>query len=252
MRASTELIEAALSMGIRHFDTAPSYGAGGSEAVLGKVLAGIDDVTITSKIGIPRPNRTGWSHSASVVYRRYVRPLLSHFPHAKAKLLQIVHSGNVAAASSDTRQPRRLLTRDEVLSGLDETLKQLRRDRIDLYLIHEPDQFELRDAVRELFVEFQVNGRVGAFGLAWGRVGDADLTFGTVAQGRYADNLPAYAKPEQTRIFHGVLRYNQFEPREKGGAGIRIRRVLRAHPDAAVIFSASTPRQIRSIIQQSS
>src|SRR5262249_21242371 len=138
---------------------------------------------------------------------------------------------------------RRRMHREEVLRGLEQSLKRLRRDRTDLYLIHEPDQFELGDDLRELFLDFQRSGVVGAFGLAWDRVADSRTEFGTVNQGRYDVGLPSHGASGETRIFHGVLRYRHRSPIERGATnacGDRIREVLAAHFDAAVIFSAST------------
>ena len=246
-RASTKLIEAALAVGIRHFDTAPSYGDGESEAVLGTVLAGIDDVTVTTKIGIPRPAPCLGPYSGAVLYRRFARPVMSRFPRTKAKLLQIIGRNSTVVGKADASLPLRRLNREEVLRELDQSLKQLRRDRVDLYLIHEPDQIELTDELKELFTALQVSGAVGAFGLAWGRIADNSLTFGTVAQGRYAVELPTYGKQGQARIFHGVLRHNEQD--KLRSAGKRIRTVLDVHPDAAVIFSASTSSQIRNVMQ---
>src|SRR5262245_41098050 len=74
LRSSARLVEAALRAGITHFDTAPSYGNGTSEAVLGEVLSGVNDATIATKIGIPRGD--GQSSRARVVYRRMIRPWL--------------------------------------------------------------------------------------------------------------------------------------------------------------------------------
>lgn len=53
--SSRKLVEVALALGIRHFDTAPYYGEGASETVLGNVLGGVEGVTVTTKIGIARP-----------------------------------------------------------------------------------------------------------------------------------------------------------------------------------------------------
>src|SRR5262245_32083549 len=64
-RTSARLVEAALELGIRHFDVAPSYGLGTAEDVLGAVPGGVRDVTVTTKIGAPRPAnppQRGWVH----------------------------------------------------------------------------------------------------------------------------------------------------------------------------------------------
>src|SRR4051794_650140 len=76
-KASSRLIEAALQAGIRHFDTAPSYGSGLSENVLGAVLAGVKGVTIATKIGVSRPQRAPRPYSGRVLYRTFARPILA-------------------------------------------------------------------------------------------------------------------------------------------------------------------------------
>jgi aryl-alcohol dehydrogenase-like predicted oxidoreductase len=252
LRAASRLIEAALGAGIRHFDTAPSYGEGQSEAVLGAVLAGIKDVTITTKVGIPRPDRVSGSYAWPVLYRKYIRPIMTRFPGTKTRLLRRFAAGPDAALTQNTHSERRRLTREQVLRELDHSLKQLRRSSADLYLIHEPDQFELTDELREVLGSLQRAGMVSAYGLAWSRVGDTRAEFGSVRQGRYGANLPTRGMEGETRIFHGVLRYPSDTPNEYATmhAGARLRGVLDAHPDAAVIFSASTPGQIRHVMQQ--
>jgi aryl-alcohol dehydrogenase-like predicted oxidoreductase len=248
LKASTRLIEAALSAGIRHFDTAPSYGNGLSEEVLGIVLAGVDDVTIATKVGIDRPAGVAGPYSTEVMYRRFARPLMSYFPRAKARLLQL--ASQAGGTRGPESSPRRHLSREEVLCSLDESLKQLRRNRADLLLIHEPDQFQLTDEVKEVFAELQGHGAVGAFGLAYGRVAYRGLGFGTVVQGRYAADQPRNDIKGETSIFHGILRRSAEEHKAVQSAGSRIRQVLDIHPNAAIIFSASTPVQIRGVMQQ--
>jgi aryl-alcohol dehydrogenase-like predicted oxidoreductase len=250
-RTSARLIEAALAASIRHFDTAPSYGGGLSEAVLGTALAGVRDVTITTKIGIHRPDQVVARYSPPVLYRRFVRPVMSRFPRTKARLLRLMERNSRAVAVSNPRLPRRRLCREEVLRGLEDSLKQLRRNFVDLYLIHEPEQFELTDEVKEVFATLKLSGTIGAFGLAWGRAADIGVGFGTVAQGRYAPDLPSCARAGETRIFHGVLRHHLSESdAHLKDAGTQIRNVLDAHPAAAIIFSASTPFQIDCIVKQ--
>jgi aryl-alcohol dehydrogenase-like predicted oxidoreductase len=247
-KASAQLIEAALVAGMYHFDTAPSYGDGQSEAVLGAVLAGVPDITIATKIGIPRPESP--SHRVRILYRRLVRPVLSRFPATKARLVRVVQRRGIAGSACTA--PRQL-GRDEVLRGLEDSLRQLRRSRVDLYLIHEPDQFELTEDLQALFATLKRDRTIGSFGLAWGRVADACGAFGTVIQGRYDPHLPTRATPGRTRIFHGVLRR---EWRQTGelyfarGLGDSVREVLETHPDSAVIFSASTPSQIREVAEK--
>lgn len=55
-RASRAMLEAVLAAGVRHIDTAPSYGLGTAEALVGEVLRAHDaEVCVTAKLGSPRP-----------------------------------------------------------------------------------------------------------------------------------------------------------------------------------------------------
>jgi aryl-alcohol dehydrogenase-like predicted oxidoreductase len=61
-----------------HFDTAPLYGSGQSEDVLGHVLSCVPDITLTTKVGIARPNsETVWRDPMGG-YRQFARSLLTY------------------------------------------------------------------------------------------------------------------------------------------------------------------------------
>ena len=52
--SATALVQAALDAGIAWFDTANSYSDGLSEEILGRILAGRDDVSVATKVGQPQ------------------------------------------------------------------------------------------------------------------------------------------------------------------------------------------------------
>src|SRR5207248_223210 len=57
-RQSLKLLETAFDVGIRHFDTAPSYGLGEGESALGSAFRSRrDQITITTKFGIRPPRK---------------------------------------------------------------------------------------------------------------------------------------------------------------------------------------------------
>lgn len=235
-RASARLVEAALAAGIVHFDTAPSYAYGQSEAVLGDVLVGADEVTIATKVGLlpaGSPSLTG------TLYRRFVRPALARAPALKSSLLMARrHHAPVLAA------PRRVLGLDEIEASVATSLARLRRPRIDVLLIHEPDQFVIDEALRARFEALVRDGTITAYGLAYGRSVTDVVPFGHILQSAYDPTVPVWAAPP-TPIYHGALR---------GRAGTKpraaVRAVLEARQDAAVIFSGSTPFQIRDVVAE--
>lgn len=141
--------------GIRFFDTAPLYGAGGAERRLGEAMRGIprDELTIETKVG------------------RIVRP-----------------DGSIYFDYS----------RDGVLQSIDDSLKRLGMDRVDIVLVHDPDveneEEHFRQALDEAFptlVDLRGQGVIGAVGagmnqweMEWEFAKNADVNCFLLA-GRY-------------------------------------------------------------------
>jgi len=247
LRSGATLIETALNCGIRHFDTAPAYG---SEDVLGAVLADVSDVTIATKIGLPRYN-TEKSVARRVfgpLYRRSLRPLLGRVPAVKSRLLRLASK----PVTTHAPLPKRQLHRDEVLRELEDSLHRLRRTSIDLYLLHEPETIEITDELCEIFLALQKDGVIKAFGVAFGALPTACASFGTVVQCRFPGDSPIVFGHDAVRIFHGVVRYglqSRTEDRTRPSAGKLIAQALLSHPASTVIFSASARHQIRQIAE---
>jgi aryl-alcohol dehydrogenase-like predicted oxidoreductase len=243
---SAALLETAMRNGIRHFDTAPSYG---SEDVLGTVLGGTREATITTKVGIARfrGEQSTLRRYFGPLYRATLRPLLARTPAVKSRLQRLV----TKPPSENRVIQKRRLSRDEVLRELDESLRRLRRAAVDVYLLHEPEAIEITDELAELFVGLQRDGVIGAFGLAWGARESDSVSFGSVVQSRLPDaqtSEPGRRAP--AHIYHGVVRFGQRNPPDGTAhppAAALIRAALQRHRDGAVIFSASTPAQIREI-----
>jgi D-threo-aldose 1-dehydrogenase len=135
-------VDAAWDAGIRYFDTAPHYGLGLAERRLGKALAGRprDELVVSTKVGRllePNPRPTG---------------------------------SDLAAGGFDTRDDlvRRFdYSRDGVRRSLESSLERLGLDRVDVVLVHDPDDFvdeAIRSAVPAL-VELRDEGVVGAVGV---------------------------------------------------------------------------------------
>jgi aryl-alcohol dehydrogenase-like predicted oxidoreductase len=96
---SAAVMEAALEVGINHFDTASNYGEGQSESFLGAALGGRrDDVVIATKVGVPIPGWEGSGGAAPDYVRRvlersltelgtdYVDVYMIHFPDPKTPI----------------------------------------------------------------------------------------------------------------------------------------------------------------------
>jgi aryl-alcohol dehydrogenase-like predicted oxidoreductase len=233
-RHAARMLECAYTLGIRHFDTAPPYGHGQSEDMLGAVFAGAADVTITTKVGLPRP--LGAPSLLSVARRLTLRRVLSYAPALKKRLLAGEAGAPLAAA-----QPPRVLERDVVLRALDESLKRLRRDRVQFYCVHEPDQYVIDDALLLLFDDLKASGRIGAHGLAWGRAAPTAPAGWDVIQAQYVPRSP---RDGRLRFFHGVLRSSQSD------GPTRLATAMREETDAVFIVSASERHQLAELARR--
>jgi aryl-alcohol dehydrogenase-like predicted oxidoreductase len=96
---SAAVVQAALEVGITHFDTASNYGEGQSESFLGGALGGRrDDVVIATKVGVPIPGWEGSGGAAPDYVRQvldrsltelgtdYVDVYMVHFPDPKTPI----------------------------------------------------------------------------------------------------------------------------------------------------------------------
>jgi D-threo-aldose 1-dehydrogenase len=134
--SATATIDAAWDAGIRYFDTAPLYGHGLSEQRLGRALQAYprDEFVVSSKVG--RLLRADPDYDPGVF--RIERGLAPRFDYS----------------------------RDGVLRSIEESLDRLGLDRLDVVLVHDPDDHE-QDALDGAFpalVELRDHGVVRAVG----------------------------------------------------------------------------------------
>lgn len=108
-------LRAAADAGFTHFDTAPLYGFGAAERALGEAFGTHDGVTIATKVGIYAPGGSDQGR-LSMLTRKVAGKALPAMSRAVADL-------NVAKARA----------------SVDASLRRLRRDHLDLLLLHEPD-----------------------------------------------------------------------------------------------------------------
>lgn len=235
---SSRLIEAVLAAGVTHFDTAPYYGEGGSEQVLGDVLRGIPGATVTTKIGLGRPAAPATPSPMRRLYRSVGKPMLAAMPGVKSALLGMRRRAPAPAEGP----PRRPFPRDTLRREVELSLKALQRDRIDVLLVHEPDQFDLTDADRAAFEALVAQGMVGAFGTGCDRIVADEPPFGTVLQSRF--DFAGVQPFAGLRIYHGLMRHRAGTTQSPAAffAG-----TVAKNPGAAFLFSASTPAQVHQV-----
>ena len=134
-----EAVAASWDAGIRYFDTAPHYGLGLSEQRLGRALRHYprDDFVVSTKVG---------------------------------RLLEPVGSTDdpdpEGFAVPATHRRVRDYSRDGVLRSIEASLERLGLDRIDLVLIHDPDDYarEALDEAAPTLSQLRSEGVIGGYG----------------------------------------------------------------------------------------
>lgn len=153
-KTALEFLHLAFDHGVRHFDTAPLYGSGRGEKILGKFLTGRRiDVTIATKFGF----KLSWAAPQNVAFVATLKKIVKNFPLmerlAKRQMAGLVTHG--AFSPKDAEE------------SLHASLKRLRTDYVDVFLLHEclPSQSANEDLIACLgrLVE---SGKVRACGLA--------------------------------------------------------------------------------------
>jgi D-threo-aldose 1-dehydrogenase len=199
-------VRAAADGGVRYFDTAPHYGLGLSERRLGAVLRDLprQSYTLATKVG------------------RLLAPA-----HGAA-------GDDMAEMFAVPATHRRVwdFSRDGVLRSLSSSLERLGLDRVDLLLLHDPDE-HWRQAVGEGYpalAELRAGGAVGAIGVGMNQtamltrfVRETDIDMVLLA-GRYtlleqpalADLLPACLERGVSVVAAGVFNSGLLATAEPG------------------------------------
>ena len=163
-KESVALLESAYDAGIRHFDVAPAYGAGQAEVCVGEFLTRHRaDVTVATKYGVPVHDHPG----LKLTLRRLAMPLIERVPGLKQRLQR----AQLPAAGPGTPGPREFLpfVPELIRASIENSLRLLKTDRIDLFLLHEVVAADLADdGILRLLEDFQTAGAIGVFGCASG------------------------------------------------------------------------------------
>lgn len=191
---SLRLVHTALDLGIRYFDTAPPYGLGASESVLGEALKGRqENVLIATKAGLPRPAAPGFKQKARAV----VKPLARWVPG----LRQAVLKGMALSA------PASNFERDFIARSFETSLRQLGRERVDRLLLHEARPQDELAPLEPLLQRCVDSGQLGGYGSATGEDVGQLVPFGTLRQYRCPEPGAPGTPVGDEDVLHGALRF---------------------------------------------
>lgn len=158
--ASRRLVEQALAGGITHFDTAPSYGLGTAEQVVGRTVGSDPNILVTAKIGSVRPK-----HPLALTALRRARRLL---PRRQADVPYI------PVFPGDRHEPDGCFDLPFMEQSIEVTLANLRRQSVDYLLLHEGYSAP-SDAVVSFLDGLVTDGLAGCVGFANSAVYDPAL-----------------------------------------------------------------------------
>lgn len=142
------LLACAFDLGVRFVDTAPSYGQGHAETAIGRLApAARAQLTICSKVGYSFGGKARWINAAKPL----VRPVLPWVTALRRSLVQARQQAALSGRLSLVIEPT------AIRASLEGSLRRLRRDYLDVLLLHDPsiesvanqaNQDELRELVR--------------------------------------------------------------------------------------------------------
>ena len=265
-KESLATLEAAFAAGVRHFDVAPSYGFGEAEGCLGEFVARHPGaVTVTTKYGIP----AGDGRSLMAVARGLARPLLKLMPGMKERL-------RGAARTVETAGPAKAaFIAEAARESLERSLRELRVERIDVWLLHEAEAGDLTDdGLLRMMEEVVAAGKIGTFGVGSGAAKIPELlreraAYCAVTQYEWSvlDGLIApgaafrihhRALTENFRALHEALsgdagrrrRWSDYCGVDVGEAEVLARLMLKAslecNPESVILFSSKRAEHIRN------
>ena len=265
-RESLYLLETAIDCGITYFDTARLYGFGGAEGVLGSLVPRMRErIIIASKAGILPPSRS----FPSRMVNRGVKLLHKALPQLK-DVLPTPTAPHLQVGIFDLPSLRK---------SLDTSLRELRTDYLDIFLLHECTEADVENEDVLYFLQsLQKQGKIRKFGLATGieetmriaksrplltevvqiassiwnmnitrlpfRAGGVTITHSTLTSRFHELTRRISSDDSLTKQWQSAI---QIDPRDKSAlAKLLLAHALHLNPNGLVLFFSNNPENIRA------
>ena len=155
---SVKTLNEAFELGITFYDTAPSYGQGSSEKIIGDIFKKRrDKVIISTKVG---SSITPTLQMAARI-KPIVRMLLQNVPGMKSTLQKNVKKF-VKSQTQTNFEP------NYIVKSVEASLKRLDTDYIDLLLLHSPSKDVISEEVFEHLKSLKQQGKIRYYGISSG------------------------------------------------------------------------------------
>lgn len=153
---SIETLNEAFELGITFYDTAPSYGQGSSEKIIGEAFKRRrNKVIITTKVG----NAITPTLQLAAKVKPLVRMLMQSLPGVKSMLQKNVQ--NFVQSQTQTN-----FDPNYIVKSVEASLKRLDTDYIDLLLLHSPSKEAINEEVLKQLKSLQQQGKIRYYGIS--------------------------------------------------------------------------------------
>ncbi len=236
------LLEEAFAGGIRHFDTAPLYGQGYAEWVLGRFISSKGrEVKVTGKFGLA-------GGVSPKLDPRLAMPL--NYLRKKIRPARPVAQSSESIPDHSPMAYRRI-TLAQVEASFTGSLKRLGCDRIDCYMLHEGLPSFLDDEARSWLLRQQSAGLIGSLGVAARgnallHLQSADLEGFDILQyeaGSIFDML-MLRYPEKRHFLHSCFAAHSMKESGLMPSGV-LSHWARRNPEGKVLFFTRRPEVLR-------
>jgi len=248
-QAALRLLETAYNEGITHFDTAPLYGNGYSERIVGKFLkTKKHKITVTTKFGLsPKGGKT--------------IPVWLALPLNFAKK-KINNQGiQTFSFSIPAIVNYREINLADVKQSFETSIKNLQTERLDFFLLHEALPSFVTDDALHYLLSLKKNGDVGKIGIASSYVSllnlePQQLEFWDILQYEngvaYGSDALVDVYTKQTHFYHSVLKSakgnNLNISIEKDLTGLLLAKAIKNNPSGKVLFGTSKLENLKQNI----
>lgn len=169
---SLHLLEVAYDEGLRYFDTAPMYGLGYAESVLGDfVRSRRPEAVIATKFGIPGPSPR--QRALLELARTVAKPVADAFPGAKQVMLRLL-AARATNSKPISQQGQRVVdesngtsrfTPAALFASVDASLRTLRIGQIPVLIMHEARADDLSEELLDALAQLKKAGKIERWGL---------------------------------------------------------------------------------------
>jgi hypothetical protein len=195
-KTSIEILKLAYELGIRHYDTAPMYGA--SESLVGEVLGSYKDAVLATKVGLPRGDESVSASMKSQIFaaiKLVAKPLHRSVFGSSWSGRRVVSQLRVGEFESSTLRWQ-----------VEKSAERLCRQKIDLLLLHEPpSQGVSTDFLTELKF-LTAEGLVGRYGVGTGSSYQLMPSIGSAMQCIFWGISREFLQTPNLILLHGFAR----------------------------------------------